>query len=64
MNEINTYLTFDGNCREAMECYKKCLGAELFLMPFSEAPVDFPKEAKELSRPSGVAVTGFRWRRA
>ena len=29
MKEINTYLTFDGNCREAMEFYKQCLGAEL-----------------------------------
>jgi PhnB protein len=47
MKEIVTYLNFDGNCREAMEFYKKCLGAELYLMPFSEAPGDFPKEAKD-----------------
>src|SRR2546421_368210 len=47
MKEINAYLTFDGNCREAMEFYKKCLGGELFLMPFSEAPFDSPREAKD-----------------
>ena len=47
MKEITTYLTFDGNCREAMTFYGKCLGAELQLMPFSEAPGNFPKEAKD-----------------
>ena len=33
MQWINGYLTFDGNCREAMEFYKKCLDAELEIMP-------------------------------
>jgi PhnB protein len=41
------YLNFDGNCRDAMKFYAKCLGAELMMMPFSEAPGDFPKEAKD-----------------
>jgi PhnB protein len=45
MKEVVTYLNFDGNCREAMEFYKKCLGAELSLMPFSEIPGDKPKDA-------------------
>ena len=47
MKEIITYLNFDGNCREAMKFYEKCLGGELHMMPFSEAPGDFPKEAKD-----------------
>lgn len=47
MKEINVYLTFDGNCREAMKFYAKCLGGDLFMMPFSEAPIDAPKEAKD-----------------
>jgi len=34
MQGIVTYLNFDGNCKEAMTFYGKCLGAELFLMPF------------------------------
>ena len=46
MKEIVTFLAFDGNCREAMEFYKKCFAASLFLLPFSEAPGDFPKEAQ------------------
>ena len=48
MKELSTYLTFDGNCRQAMEFYKRCLGGELFFMPFSEAPGETPKEAKDL----------------
>ncbi len=47
MKEINVYLTFDGNCREAMKFYATCLGGELFMMPFSEAPMELPKEAKD-----------------
>jgi PhnB protein len=34
------FLHFDGNCGEAMEFYKQALGAELFLLKFSEAPGD------------------------
>jgi PhnB protein len=40
MKQILPFLHFDGNCREAMEFYKKCLGAELFLLPYSGAPGD------------------------
>jgi len=47
MKEVATYLIFDGNCRQAMEFYKNCLGAELTIMSFGEVPVDLPKEAKD-----------------
>ena len=47
MKELTTYLNFDGNCREAMTFYAKCLGAELQMMPFSEAPIASPKESKD-----------------
>ena len=47
MNEFITYLNFDGNCRDAMKFYAKCLDAEVNLMPFSEAPGDIPKDAKD-----------------
>jgi len=33
MTQINVYLTFDGNCAEAMNFYKECLGGELTLNP-------------------------------
>jgi PhnB protein len=48
VKDLTTYLTFDGNCRQAMEFYKRCLGGELFLMPLSEAPGETPKNAKDL----------------
>jgi PhnB protein len=47
MKEITTYLVFDGNCRQAMEFYKNCLGAELSIMSFGEVPGNLPKEARE-----------------
>src|SRR5215203_3266656 len=47
MKEINTYLFFDGNCREAMSFYHKCLGGSLEMMPFTDMPGgNFPPEAK------------------
>ena len=36
MKELTTYLNFDGNCREAMTFYSKCLDASLEIMPFPE----------------------------
>ncbi len=42
-----TYLNFDGNCREAMTFYSKCLGAQLQAMPFSEGPAEFQKGGKD-----------------
>ena len=47
MKEIITYLNFDGNARDAMKFYARCLGAELSLMPFSEAKIDVPPDAKD-----------------
>ena len=45
MKEVITYLNFDGNCRQAMEFYKKCLGAELEIMQFSDIPGGGPTGA-------------------
>jgi PhnB protein len=39
MKEMNSYLTFDGNAREAMEFYKTCLGGELAVMTFADSPM-------------------------
>ncbi len=36
---INSYLTFNGNCREAMAFYKQCLGGQLTLQPIAESPL-------------------------
>lgn len=47
MKDANTYLIFDGNCREAMTFYQKCLGAELSLMRFGDGPGNPSPEAKD-----------------
>lgn len=36
---INAYLSFNGNCREAMNFYKSCLGGELSLQTVGESPI-------------------------
>lgn len=38
MATLNPYLTFNGNCREAMNYYKEVLGWELDLMTAGESP--------------------------
>jgi len=35
---LNPYLNFDNNCREAMNFYKDCLGGELFFQTVGEMP--------------------------
>jgi PhnB protein len=36
--KIVTYLTFNGNCREAMTFYKACLGGDLSLITIGDMP--------------------------
>jgi PhnB protein len=38
MKQILPHLHFNGNCRAAMEFYKQSTGAELFILPYSDAP--------------------------
>ena len=40
---LNTYLTFDGNCREAFEFYRSVFGGEFsILQTFADGPPDMP----------------------
>ncbi|MEN9568827.1 MAG: hypothetical protein RL172_58 [Bacteroidota bacterium] len=39
MQRINPYLTFAGNCRQAMNFYKACIGGELSVIVVGESPV-------------------------
>ncbi|MGC4235596.1 MAG: VOC family protein [Niabella sp.] len=39
MAQINSYLTFNGNCREAMTFYKECLGGKLIFQTVGESPL-------------------------
>ena len=49
MTQINSYLSFNGNCREAMNFYKECLGGELVLQTIGESPLcdKMPPQMKE-----------------
>lgn len=49
MTQINSYLTFNGNCREAMTFYKECLGGELVLQTIGESPMaeKMPQQMKD-----------------
>lgn len=48
MTTINAYLTFNGNCRQAMTFYKECLGGELTLQTVKGSPMEshWPKEVQ------------------
>jgi PhnB protein len=43
---INPYLTFNGNCREAMSFYKKCFGGELKFQTIGESPMADKMQAR------------------
>lgn len=48
MSRIIPYLAFNGNCNEAMEFYKECLGGELNIMTYAESPLpDLTDEMKK-----------------
>jgi PhnB protein len=47
MKEINAYLIFNGNCREAMTFYQKCLGSELQLITFGDMGGNAPPDSKD-----------------
>ena len=46
MTKCTPFLLFDGNCREAMTFYHRCLRGDLSLTPLSETPMKamFPPE--------------------
>lgn len=48
MGNINAYLTFNGNCREAMTFYQDCLGGDLHLQTVGESPMspEMPESMK------------------
>lgn len=39
MTRIHSYLTFNGNCREAMTFYQQCLGGELVFQTIGDSPL-------------------------
>lgn len=62
---VNVYLTFNGNCREAVEFYAKAFHTEApQIMTFGEAPQNpayiLPEQAKMLVMHSELNIAGGR----
>ena len=50
MAQLNPYLNFENNCREAMNFYKDCMGGELYIQTVGEMPemaAQMPPEMKD-----------------
>jgi PhnB protein len=48
VTQLNAYLSFNGNCRQAMEFYTACLGADLKMQTVGDSPMasQVPPEMK------------------
>jgi PhnB protein len=46
MSTINSYLNFNGNCRQAMKFYQKCLGGTLHFQTVGDSPMKTKLPAK------------------
>ena len=58
---VEPYLFFDGRCEEALEFYKKTLGAEVqMLMRFKDAPGPNDPNCAPPSNPNGVMHSSFK----
>ena len=49
MAQINAYINFKGNTREAMSFYQECLGGELEIQTIADSPIaeHMPPEARD-----------------
>lgn len=44
MKQLNPYLIFQGNCKEALNFYQKCFNGKIeLLQTFAQSPVDVPE---------------------
>lgn len=68
MAQLNAYLHFSGDCREAMNFYKACLGGELNLMVVGDSPMaaQMPPAAKNnimhaLLKSGNISIMASDW---
>jgi PhnB protein len=61
MTQINSYLTFSGNCREAMTFYKDILSGELYFQTIGESPLadQMPQDMKDCILHATLTTKGF-----
>src|SRR5688500_1055718 len=59
--QVEPYLQFDGRCEEALDFYKKAIGAQVdFLMRFGDSPEPCPPEEMPTSVADKVMHSSFR----
>jgi len=58
--QINAYVGFNGNCTEAMNFYKECLGGELMLQKIADSPIadQFPETMRNQILHSSLMKNG------
>ena len=61
MPQLNTYLTFDGNCADAMRFYERTLNGKLEMMTHAESPM--AAQASPAMRMDHARAACVRWRR-
>ena len=61
MSTINSYLRFNGNCKEAMSFYKDCLGGELTMQKVGESPMsnNMPQQMQDKIMHATLKTDGF-----
>lgn len=61
MKGISSYLTFNGNCREAMSFYNECLGGKLIFQTIGESPLSgkMPEQMKDAILHSTLTKKSF-----
>lgn len=60
--DLIQYLSFNGNCEEAMKFYQAALGGELSLMRASDAPPEACPEGTDPGRVFHAQLRGEGWR--
>jgi len=60
MTQLNVYLTFNGNCREAMTFYNDCIGGELTIQSFGDVQGEDTSETeRNLVMHANIVKGGF-----
>lgn len=61
MSSINSYLRFNGNCKEVMSFYKDCLGGELTMQKVGESPMahNMPQQMQDKIMHATLKNDGF-----
>ncbi len=61
MTKMNPYLTFNGNCKDAMTFYQQCLGGELLLQFVGESPMadKMPAQMQKCVLHATLTTQGF-----